>query len=94
MLMSPEIQPRITMKANVKYLDIAKVIQACPHALAPFSNYMGDPFLCTNSLQEWNLEHARSVMGVQAWSEKIALKVGNGVSHGNSHEEAPSAVLG
>lgn len=28
------------MKANVKYLDIAKVIQACPHAPAPFSNYM------------------------------------------------------
>lgn len=37
--MSTEIQPRITVRANVKYLDVAKVIQAFPHAAAPFSNY-------------------------------------------------------
>lgn len=32
-------------------------------------------------------------MGGQLWSEKGALKVGSGVSHGNSHEEAANAVL-
>lgn len=33
-------------------------------------------------------------MGGQAQSEKAALKTVSGVSHGDSREEAPSAVLG
>lgn len=37
------------MKANVKYLDIAKATQAFPQELAPFSNYMGDPFWSNDS---------------------------------------------
>ena len=48
MLMSTEIQPRITMKANVKYLDVAKLTQAFPQALAPFSTNVGDPFWCND----------------------------------------------
>lgn len=77
------------MKANVKYLDIAKVIQAFPHALTPFSNHSCAVTLSKNG----NLGHVSSVRGGQAWSEKTALKMDSGVSHGNSHEAAPSAIL-
>lgn len=91
MLMSTEIQPRITMKANVKYPDSAKLIQAFPPRS---SGYMGDPVWCDDSLQKWNVGNARSGMGSQAWSEKATLKMGSDVSHGTLHKEAPGAVLG
>lgn len=55
---------------------------------------MGDPFWCNDSQRKWNLGHAKSATGGQAWSEKAALKMGSGVSHGTSREETTSAVLG
>lgn len=69
------------MKANVKYLDMAKIIQAFPQALAPFSNHMGDSFWCSDSQLKWNLDMPGQAWG-QTWSEKAALKMDSNISHG------------